>query len=293
MGKPKKKKFSDRRDGRRLRTLPPINALMPFIMKTKNDASNFFQETVDINEAERFLRWKRAHGYPGMGLLHLFIATYLRVASQYPAINRFVSGQRVYARNNIEYVMVVKRELKTVSEETSVKIVFEPTDTINEVYSKLNVEIDKIKDKGDVTEADDAAKSLMKMPRLILKFAIFMLNVLDYFDLMPKSLLSASPFHGSLFITDLGSIGLPAVYHHIYNFGNIPLFISFGSKRKVYVTRKDGTASERKYLDYAVVMDERVCDGFYFSQAFRVFNSVLRKPQQLDHPPEIVVEDVD
>jgi len=293
MGGKRKKRFSDRRDGRRLRTLSSINELMPYLMKKKNDANNSFKDTVEINETEKFLRWKRTHGYPGMGFLHIFIASYIRVAAQYPAINRFVSGQRIYARNNIECLMMIKREMKAVSEETSIKVIFEPTDTISDVYNKMNAEIEKVRNEGDVTETDDAAKMLMKFPRLILKFLVFILEIMDYFDIVPKSLLSASPFHGSIVITDLGSIGLPALYHHLYNFGNVPIFISFGTKRKVYAPGKDGTFSERRYMDYTMVLDERICDGFYFSQIFRMFNSILRKPQMLDEAPETVLEDVE
>ena len=289
----RKRKLGDRWYGRRIRTLDPYNALIPFIMRVKSDSSNLFADSVDITEAERFLRGKRLHGYPGMGLLHVFIATYIRVASQYPGINRFVSGQRVYARNNIEFVMTIKKELKTVAGETSVKAIFDPRDTINDVYNKLGAEIDKVKEAGEDTDTDDVAKALMKLPRLLLRFAIWMILVLDYIGWLPKALLKASPFHGSVIITDLGSIGLPAIYHHLYNLGNMPLFISIGTKRKAFVTRKDGVIAERKYVDYKLVSDERICDGFYFSQAFKLFRSILRDPWVLDKPPEDVVEDID
>ena len=292
MGEKRNKKFTDRRDGRRLRTLSPINTLMPFMMKPKNDAVNYFMDTIDISDTDKFLREKRVNGYPGMGFLHLFIASFIRVGSQYPAFNRYVSGQRIYSRNKIECLMMIKREMKAEAEETSIKVAFEPTDTISDVYDKLNAEIEKVKNGGGDTDADEAAKMMLKMPRLILKFAVFALNLLDYFDLVPKSLLGASPFHGSAVFTDLGSIGLPAIYHHLYNFGNIPLFVSFGAKKKAYVTGKDGTVTERKLMDYTITMDERVCDGFYFSQIFRMFNSILRDPRILDVPPETVIEDV-
>ena len=67
----------------------------------------------------------------------------------------------------------------------------------------------------------------------------------------------------------------------------------FGPKRKALEVRPDGSIAERKYVDYKMVMDERVCDGFYFSQAFKLFKSLLRNPQPLDDPPEAVVEDVE
>ena len=293
MAKKRKRRFGDRKDGRRLRSLPPYNAMMPFIMRVKSDASNYLSDAIEITEAERFLRHKRLHGYPGMGILHLFIAAYIRVISQYPGVNRFVSGQRVYARNDIVYIMTVKKEMKTHAIETSIKVVFDPRDTINDVYRKLNAEIVRVKGDGEKTDTDDIAYTLMKLPRLLLKFCVFFLETLDYFGKLPQAIIKASPFHGSMIITDLGSIGLPAIYHHIYNFGNLPVFIALGAKRKTLELRADGGVAARKYIDVKFVMDERVCDGFYFSQAAKLFKSVLRKPQILDLPPETVVEDID
>jgi len=261
-------------------------------MKVKSDASNFFSDSVEITEAEKYLRQKRINGYPGMGLLHLFCAAYIRVASQYPGLNRFVSGQRVFARHDVEFFMTVKKELKANAPETAIKVIFDQRDTIDDVYRKLNEEIEKARTE-DTTGADDVSKLFMKLPRILLKFAISLLTFLDYFGKMPKAILKISPFHGSVAISDIGSVGLPVIYHHLYNFGNMPLFISFGAKRKVYELNADGETVLRKYVDFTLVMDERICDGFYFSQGFRLFKSLLRNPHLLDTPPETVVEDIE
>lgn len=289
----RKKRFGDRKEGRRLRTLESYNSFALFIMKTRGDASNYFSDSIEITEADRYLRGKRLHGYPGMGILHLMIATYIRVVAQYPAINRFVSGQRVYARNNIEIVMTVKKEMKTDAPETSIKVLFDPRDTIIDVYNRLNEEIMKIRGKGEATHTDDTADTLMKIPRLLLKFVVWFLGIVDYFGKLPNTLLKASPFHGSFIITDLGSIGVPAIYHHLYNFGNLPVFMALSAKRKALEVRRDGTFVERKYIDYKLVVDERICDGFYFSQAFKLMKSIMRRPSSLEVPPETVLEDID
>ena len=293
MGDSRKRRLGDRRDGRRLRSLDPYNAMTPYIMKVKSDSSNHFSDSIEISAAEGFLREKRKQGYPGMGILHLFVATYVRLVSQYPGVNRFVSGQRIFARGNIDFVMTVKKEMKMSGSETSIKVAFDPRDTINDVFNKINAEVSKIKDEGDATNTDDIAKIFMKLPRLILKFAVFFLTMLDYFGLLPQVLINASPFHGSVVITDMGSIGMPAIYHHLYDFGNIPVFIALGIKRKAYEVGPDGSVEHKKYVDYKFVVDERICDGFYFSQAFKMFRSVLKQPQILDEPPETVAEDVD
>jgi len=293
MGTGRKRRFGDRSDGRRLRTLDPYNAMTPFIMRTRNDSTNYMEDSIEVTNADRYLRSKRVQGYPGMGILHLLIATYVRTASQFPAINRFVSGQRIYSRDHIEFVMTIKKEMKTSAPETSVKANFDLSDTISDVYNKLQLEIEKVKNEGEDTTTDDLARLFMKLPRLILKITVRFLEILDYFGMLPKALLKASPFHGSMIITDLGSIGLPPNFHHLYNFGNLPVFIAFGAKRKARELMADGTVAERKYVDYKFSMDERCCDGFYFSQAFKLFKNLLGNPELLDEPPGTVVKDVD
>lgn len=288
----RKRRFGDRKDGRLLRSLDPLYKFAPYIMKMKNDANNSFADSIEITEVDRFLKKKRAEGFPGMGMLHVFLASYVRVISQKPALNRFIAGQRIYARNNIEIVMIVKKAMSVEAGETSIKVQLDPRDTITDIYHKINAEVDKIKN-GEESNTDDVAKALMKIPRLILKFCVFILNILEYFGKLPQMLVDASPFHGSLIVTDLGSIGIPPVYHHLYNFGNIPLFLAFGAKRRTREIQADGSVAEKKYVDYTLVLDERISDGFYFAQVFKYLKSFIRHPQQLDVPPETVVEDVD
>jgi hypothetical protein len=287
-----KRRWKDRKDGRYLRTLDPYHKLPPFIMKTKNDACNYFSDHAEVTEIDRYIRRKRTEGFQGLGMLHLFTAAYVRTASRYPALNRFVGGQRVYARRSVELVMTIKSALSVDAPETSIKVELEVTDTIDDVYRKMSEQVEHVKN-AEATDTDDVGAVFDKIPRMPLKFLIFVLNILEYFGKIPNAILKASPFHGSLIITDMGSIGLPVIFHHLYNFGNLPVFLALGAKRKVYEMQSDGKVAERKYVDFALVLDERICDGFYFSQAYRYFKSVLKNPAQLDMPPQTVTPDVE
>ena len=288
-----KRRFGDRKEGRLLRSLDAFTKFTPFIMKHRNDASNQFTDKVEVSDLDRWLRVKRAEGWKGLGMLHVFVAAYVRVVSSRPAVNRFVSGQRIYARNGIEVVMAVKRSLTTEGSETTIKIPLDPTDTIFDVYRKMNEKIDEIKaDDGEGNNTEQVASFLGKLPRVVLRFAIGVINFFDYFGLLPQALLDASPFHGSMIITDLGSLGIPPVYHHIYNFGNLPVFVAFGAKHRELELDKGGQPVERKYMDYTVVSDERICDGYYFATAFKYFKYYLRNPELLETPPESVEDDV-
>ena len=287
-----KRRFGDRKEGRLLRSLPAFAKFVPFIMPTRNDACNQYEESFEVSDVDRRLRKLRVDGYKGIGILHFIIAAYIRGVSMLPGMNRFVVGRRIYARDNIEVVMTVKRSLAIDATETTIKVVFEPTDTIFDVYRKMNEKIDEIKTVEGNNNTEDVAEAMCKAPRFLLRFALMILRIMDYFGWLPQSLLDASPFHGSMIITDLGSLRIGPIYHHIYNFGTLPVFISFGAKRHAYELDRHGNMVDRKYVDCKFVMDERTVDGHYYAQFLQAFRYICQHPEIVETPPSKVVEDV-
>lgn len=287
-----KRRFGDRKEGRLLRSLPAFAKFVPFIMPTRNDACNQYEESFEVSDVDRRLRKLRVDGYKGIGILHFIIAAYIRGVSMLPGMNRFVVGRRIYARDNIEVVMTVKRSLAIDATETTIKVVFEPTDTIFDVYRKMNEKIDEIKTVEGNNNTEDVAEAMCKVPRFLLRFALTILRIMDYFGWLPQSLLDASPFHGSMIITDLGALRIGPIYHHIYNFGTLPVFISFGAKRHAYELDRHGNMVDRKYVDCKFVMDERTVDGHYYAQFLQAFRYICQHPEIVETPPSKVVEDV-
>ena len=180
-----KRRFGDRKDGRLLRSLPAFNKFMPFIMPTRNDGCNQYEESFEVSAVDRRLRKLRVDGYKGIGILHFIIAAYIRGLSMLPGLNRFVVGRRIYARNNIEVVMTVKRSLSLDATETTIKVQFEPTDTIFDVYRKMNEKIDEVKTSEGNNNTEDVAEALLRLPRFLLRFAILVLRIFDYFGWLP------------------------------------------------------------------------------------------------------------
>ncbi|MBR7074437.1 MAG: hypothetical protein IKI39_04930 [Oscillospiraceae bacterium] len=292
MAKNDRRRFGDRKDGRLLRSLPAYTKFMPYIMATRNDALNLYEESMEVTEVDRRLRRLRVEGYKGIGILHFMIAAYIRIVSMLPGLNRYVAGRRIYAGNDITVVMTVKRALSIDATETSIKVHFEPTDTIFDVYRKMNEKIDEVKATEENNNTEDVADALARLPRFLLRFVIQILRILDYFDLLPQSLLEASPFHGSLIITDLGSLRIRPVFHHIYNFGTLPVFIAFGAKRHAYELDRHGNMVDHKYVDCKFTLDERTTDGHYWAQAFQAWRYIFQHPEILEQPPTRIVEDV-
>jgi len=287
-----RRRAGDRRDGRLLRSLPAFSKFIPYIMPTRNDAHIFYDESFEISTVDRTLRRLRVEGYKGIGMLHFLIAAYIRCISMLPGINRFIAGRRIYAHDDITIVMAVKRSLSVDATETTIKVHFQPTDTILDVYRKMNEKIEEIKTSEEDNNTEEVAEALTKMPRFLLRFAIAVLRMLDYFGLIPESLIEASPFHGSMIITDLGSLRIGPVFHHIYNFGTLPVFIAFGAKRHAYEIDRHGKVVDNKYVDCKFVMDERIADGHYFAQFLQAYRYIFQHPEILEKAPSRVIEDV-
>lgn len=289
----RKRRIGDRKEGRKLRSLEPMNVVSVYIMPSRNGSSNMFRDSLDITAAEKYIHKKRDEGLKGFGVLHLLAATYVRTVSQRPGINRFIAGQKVFARNDIVMALTIKKGLRLNTDETVIKAKFEPTDTASEIYEKLSKIIEENLEEGDNSAFDGAARALKHIPGVLLKFVVWFLKLLDYFDLIPKSLLELSPFHGSMFITSMGSLGIPPIFHHLYDFGNLPVFMAYGAKYHKYELDEKGETVKKKYVDITVNTDERICDGHYFASAFKLMKEILENPEVLDAPPESVVEDID
>ena len=289
--KPRKRRFGDRYDGRLVRTLPPMIYLEPYLMKVRADSQNQFEAEIDITNAEKYLATKKREGYTDMSLLHVILAAYVRVVCERPGIHRFIAGQKIYSRNKIECLMTIKKDMTLEAPDTCIKVEFDPRDNIYNVYKKFQRTV--IEAKNEDGDFESIVGKLVKLPGLVLRFAIGFLRFLDYFGLLPKALAKISPFHGSMIITSMGSLGIPAIYHHLYDFGHLPIFVSYGKMFTKEVTNIEGERENHHFITFKVVTDERICDGFYYASAFKQLMRYLNHPEVLDEIPETVVEDVD
>jgi len=287
--KKRKRRFGDRREGRRLRTLDGLHVAMPFIMKDRSDACNTFADEINVGNAEILVSEELKSGKENFSMLHVILAAYVRTVATYPYLNRFISGQRIYARNNIEVAMTVKKEMTMDAPETCIKVIFDPHDTIYDVYEKFNVAVTNI----DQTGTDGIAGFFRKFPRLPFRWTVSLIKALDYWGLCPKMLMDALPFWGSMIITSMGSLGIKPIYHHLYNFGNLAVFVSYGTKRKVVEIDRHGERHVKHVIDMKVVTDERTCDGFQYAAAFKLWKRLIERPELLKAPPEKVMEDID
>ena len=286
------KKTKKEKEFRRVKSISPMAYVIPYIMVDRTGSQNFIQDSVEIEKLEKYMKEKQQSGMTNISMMHIMIAAYIRLVSQRPALNRFIRGQKVWTRKNVEVSLTIKKEMSLDSPDTVVKITLPPTATLEDVYEALNHEIVSYRENpgGDF---DETAKFFTKIPGLLFKFTVAALRFLDYFNLMPKFIAKVSPFHCSYFITSMGSLGIPPIYHHLYDFGTGPVFFSFGAKRRAYELDAQGIVKKKSYMDFTFVLDERICDGYYYASALRHLKNIIKNPWQLDNPPETVIEDID
>jgi hypothetical protein len=290
----RKRRWGDRYDGYRVREMDLPFWIIPNIMRTRNDSQVFFEETLDITNLEQYIREKRNTDMPDLKLMHVVLAATVRMFALRPRINRFVAGKKIYAHNNIRASMTIKRNLTDDGEETEVLPVFEPTDTLRDIIDRFNASWEDA--VGEMTKADNKTDGVIRalafIPTWLKTFVVFVLRNLDKVGLMPKFIYHASPFHSSFYITDVGSIGIDSIYHHLYEFGTTSCFIALGKKKQELYLKEDGSVGKRKVLTFRFVLDERICDGHYYAATIRQFKRYIKHPEQLEVPPTSIPDEI-
>ena len=272
--------FGKRSDGTEIKDISPIFKIMPNIMKERNDAQVFFNQDIVITPIEEYINEKSKEGIK-LSIMDVVFAAVVRIIAERPQLNRFCINGRTYKRNSISISFVIKKELSDDGEETNIKVYFDGTENIFEVKDKIQSLISENKDLKNKNDMDKFVNILTKIPTSFIKFAVAILKKLDKHGHLPRSLIKLSPFHTSAFITNVGSIGIDAIYHHLYNFGTTSMFFAMGKKKKSYVFEDEEIIKE-KCINIAFVGDERICDGYYFASSFKSLLKYLKHPELLE-----------
>ena len=284
--------FQKRAGARYLKTLTPIERIMPHVMPKRSDSQVFFTDDIDCTAIDAYIKEKKEQGI-NMTYLDVFVAAAVRLYAKRPALNRFVMGGRIFANDRIWVSMALKKSLRDNEPSTTIKIPFTGHETIFEVKEQFDQQIHTNKDADTVNSTDKLAGALTAIPNWVMRWAFALIRVLDRSSLLPTAVTDASPFHGGLFITYLKSLGIPGIYHHIYDLGTIGQFIAVGKERLApVVDQKTGEIVARKIMTMMVVADERICDGLYYARSMRLFRRILENPAVLEERLEVVEKDI-
>ncbi len=272
--------FGHRSDGRKIKNIPPFFKVIPCVMVTRNDSQVYFKQDIVLNAMDEYITKKAEEGVK-LSYMDIIYATVVRIIAERPSLNRFVINGRLYARDGIYLSLAIKKSLSDDGQETTLKIRYTGKENIFEIKDKLEQTIKQNKDTETSNNTDNMAGVLSKTPTVIVKFAVNLFRFLDKHGLLPRAVINASPFHTSAFLTNVGSLGIDTIYHHLYNFGTTSMFFAMGKKKKSYIYEDDEIKKE-KCITIAFVGDERICDGYYYASSFRAFIRYLNHPELLE-----------
>lgn len=282
--------FGLRADGKKAKDLQPFFYVIPHIMKTRSDSQVYFKIDVPLEELDRYIAEKAEQGIK-MSYMNIIYAALVRLLNDRPNLNRFAINGRIYDRNEINVSLAIKKNMTDEGTETTIKIPFTGKENIFEIKEILDKEIAKNKENDENNKTDAFAKALSLIPSFIVRFFINILRVLDNHGLLTKSILKISPFHTSVFLTNVGSLGIDYIYHHLYDFGTTSLFLAMGKKKESYIY-EDDEIRKTKCISLGFVGDERICDGYYYASSLKLLTRLLKKPELLENNFEEKKEEV-
>ena len=276
--------FGRRPDGKRLKKQDPIMQITPYLMPMRCDAQVFLEHKADYEKLSRYIVKKSQEGEK-ITFMQILVAAYVRAISNNPEANRFIFNKQMFARNNcsVSYT-ILKDPQNTDSNESTVRILFDLTDTIFDVRDRMNAAVEQSRATEDGDFVIRLARAVLSVPGLA-TLIVAVVKLLDRYGIAPKVRIRELPFYSGMFITNNGSIGLHHPFHHIYNFGDVSLFIGMGSILKE-ATVEDGKARMKRWLPLGMTADERVCSGAHYAAFFFDVLRLLDNPEELETPPE-------
>ena len=267
--------FGRRRDGV-LAKVPPYRQIMPFLMRGRNESSVLFEQQLDMSRAQPWLLdWNRRTGQHATAF-HLVLHAIARALHERPHINRFIVGRRIYDRRGVFLTFAAKKAMRDDAPLATVKREFGRGESFAEMVGALNADI-KIARSDAVSKVDKELSVFLRFPGFLLAASVALLRWLDSHGLAPHALIGDDPMYTSAFVANLGSLKIDAAYHHLYEYGNCPLFCTVGRLTTAPVV-VDGAVEVRPSLLLRYSYDERVEDGFYAASAIALVRDWIEDP---------------
>ena len=284
--------FRRRSDATCVRDLPPLRRIMPYLMPTRTESAVYFPQRIEVDELLAWLEETNAGRRPQdrIALFHVLVTAIARAIRLRPELNRFVSGRRTYQHDDITISFIVKVAMHDDAPETEVRLSFTGTETVEEVRDRVEAAVQR--KRTEQTGGDDRLVNFFAhWPRPVLRMIARLIVALDYHNALPRALREAIPLYTSVYLVNVGSIGIAPPFHHLYEHGSASVFVAIGQVTKQPVVDDNGTVVARSCLDAVYTLDERASDGFYFARAAEVFRRLVSRPELLARP-ELTIDEI-
>jgi hypothetical protein len=266
--------FGHRPDGTLLSDLSHMRAFMPFISPRRNDSLFLYSMDIEVDAAFSFLEEanrQRPADRP-MTLFHIYLQACAKGIHERPGVNRFTAGGRLWQRDHVAITFSAKQEILEGSPMLTLKRVFPESESLEEMVDSL---LDRLGRRrgGEVTRSDKEVHFFLRLPPFIVSAGAWLIHRANQLGLMPRSMIEDDPLFTSLFVANLGSVGLDSGYHHLWEWGTCSLFAVLGKVEE----RADGT----RFVNVKYTYDERVEDGLYAAGAMAAIKDGLENPESL------------
>ena len=285
MSETRKRKWGDRRDGFKVK-MPGLQTVMASLMPNRTDCECYLNDRVDVTELLKYIEKKNAAD-PSMKrtVFHCIVMALAKMVRERPKMNRFVQGGSFYERYEISFAFVAKRRFTDHSEEALMFMVPKDTDTVDDISRMIIGEVREARKSEHATGGvDELLDKFAAMPKPLMMFLVWIVRCLDFWGVNPKFLTDGDPNYSTIFLSNLGSIKCPAVYHHLNNYGTNSMMITIGTIHKEKVLMEDGSEQIRDIVEFGATIDERIGDGFYFARSLKLLKHMFAHPELLDQP---------
>jgi hypothetical protein len=268
-----------RPDGELVRDLPPTKGIVPYLMRGRNESAVYFEQHVAMRAADAYIRdFNVAHPDTPVTIQHLLMWAIAQILEQYPTMNRFVVGGRLYQRDEIWFTYSAKQSLKGKSPLIVIKRRFDPAEPFVDMVRDMQEQLRQDRYSGRIGPSDKEAALILRFPGLVRRFVLAAGRLGDAFGLLPGSMIEHDPLYASAFFANLASIGMDACYHHLYEYGSIGIFGVIGRP----VTDPGSPTSgpdRRRTMTLRWTFDERCEDGLVAGYALRRCKQMLEDPR--------------
>ena len=273
-----------RPDGDLVKAEAPVRLIMPYLMRGRNESSVYHEQLYDLTLTRPWLRaYNRSHEQAAT-LFHLFLHAFARTLHERPRLNRFISGSRMYDRRGVQMSFAAKKEMREEAPLVTVKVEFPAGDTFSQTVARVVSGI--ASSRTDEEKAVDLELKLaMAMPSPVLRAVMAILRWLDSVNLMPYAVMKGDPMFTSLFVGNLGSIGLDNTFHHMFEYGTGSAFAVIGSTKKATFVTRAGQVEVRDAAGVRWTIDERIADGYYCATGLRLAQKIVEDPERFLGPP--------
>ena len=286
-----KRQRGERPDAWPATDVPGINALMPHLMPNRADNEAYINVNADLRPLEAYLaKLNEGRTEDKYTYFHLVSAAVGKTFILRPKMNRFVSNNRFYQRKKVSIAFVVKKKFEDSSEEGLAFLNYEPSTTLEEYHEALMKVIHATR-RTDVRDTSaDATDVVSKLPQFLIRLVVWFVKQLDRHGRAPRGMIGTDPYHASILLSNLGSIGLQCGYHHLSNWGTNSCFVVVGKKHMTMTYDKEGNGDLHEVLPLGFTLDERLADGYYYSRTVKLLEYLLAHPEELEKPADTPVE---